>query len=147
MNFYLKLACKSCSINQFDNSLSVFDILESLGAPSVPFFLPQLNIIYLSTKESSEPQLMPVSIEIKNNKQSLGRVEATVDYKDQNRNRLIVNVPGLIVNEFGELTFILNYAQNKKQESFSVLINKVEGQPIALVGENISPKKIEAKKK
>lgn len=127
MKFTLKAVCKSISVNPVDNGFSILDIFEEVKSNIFPFLFQSFNVIYQTIKDKSESSEIPVVVEIKNNDKKIGEVNAVLVYdKNTNRNRFVVTVPSLVVEQPGELSFTMYYNNRKKHEKISVIISKME---------------------
>ena len=107
------LFAKSATIDSFNNQLSVYNIIEELHSSEVPSILADSALAICFERDiakDASPEHITVSIEV--NGKSAGEQNFTIDFLSTSRNRTLLNIPFLQLNEFGKLTF--NIKLNRK---------------------------------
>jgi hypothetical protein len=101
------LAAKGVVRDVATNTISVFSILEQLGAAGFPFFIQEMAVLALWRRLEGEPQAFDLELIVRNNETQLHRAPVRVDFGTGRGHRTIINIQGLLVKEPGELTFLL----------------------------------------
>ncbi len=109
------------------NSISVFNILESLAAQQFPTALPQFQLLSLIERD---PEIDPDEYDVKgtislNGKQLPQEISMRVSFEKKRRNRLIVTFGGIPIEEPGLLEFSLDY-EGQLKTTYSLEIAEAE---------------------
>ena len=74
MKLWLLTCADSYSVDMSTNRLSIFHVIENIGAASFPVTLPRLSFIVLLSRTSRETQKASVELRLTLNKVSLAKL-------------------------------------------------------------------------
>jgi hypothetical protein len=103
--FKYAIAAQGVIIDQRSNALSIFNIYEEISSPKFPVVLPNIDFVCVTEKESSDPDLIEYTLDIRNNDDSVFDGPIKADFQTKNMNRTIVTINGLPIKEPGIVSF------------------------------------------
>lgn len=113
------------------NSFSLIEIIEAFEVPQLPVLVPRLTLAWLTSRDSSEPEVSEYTVELINcgNKSAFPLL---VDYKGGLRHRAIVQFQGVALDAIGEFEVrIVSSIGKRTVASLSI--------PILLLGSQTPP--------
>lgn len=139
------ILAKSVTIDSLSNQLSISNIIEELQTPKLPSLLPESYLVSLFERnEKKDKSIIPASVTVYLNDKKLGGQNFNIDFQQVSRNRTVMTLPLLELNEFGVLKFEM-IVKGKVVGSYDVKI--LESQQLLLDQEKIFKPEPKMKKK
>ena len=110
MEATLVVCASALSIDQRNNGLSLFNILEEINSPSFPTIIPYMAFIALMSREPNEPNVVDdlvMSIDIAGEPVFKGGLNPA-DFQQRLYSRMIVDMQGIVVNKTGTMRVVLS---------------------------------------
>ncbi len=123
---FVCLAAKGVVRDAETNTISVFSILEQIGAVGFPFIFQELGVLALWRRSQEDPSSFDLVFSITNNNTRLGQ-ETTVRiaFEQGTVHRSIITLQGVVVAEPGELRF--SFSQNGAQvATYAIVVRPPE---------------------
>ncbi|MCH8151497.1 MAG: hypothetical protein IH830_03885 [Planctomycetes bacterium] len=97
------------------NNVSIFNVRDSILTPGFPLIFPRLVVVAFTERDlESDPDDVDLRLRISvAGGKKLGEVTTGISYQDKKRNRLIVRVDGLVVNEPGLVHFAIYHGRSR----------------------------------
>lgn len=126
----MMLCAKGVLIDRTTNNVSVFEILERIGAPGFPLIMSEITIYNLLERKESESNQANCELKMSIDGLDIPPItDIVVDFLGNQRNRLTLNLQGLNVPKPGTLKFTL-FCNGKALDSCELSFVQV-GQPLA----------------
>lgn len=109
------------------NNITAFNILERLSSPSFPLFFPRIFFFCLLERNIDEPPQCDFKLKVINNTETLLEIPTHSNFKDQTRNRQIIEIGGLAIPAPGNLIFTLIHEESSIC-SYSIEVKQI-GEP------------------
>ncbi len=117
------ICSQGSSIDKDTNTVSLFNIVEEFGISKLPFTFPYLVLTcFLENKESEKINKFDFVLKIINNKKEILQEKFVIYFGDKYFHKLRINIPNMLIEEFGELKFFLIH----KKTELGVLNFKVK---------------------
>jgi len=98
---------KSSSVDSKTNQLSLFHVLDEIGAPSFPLHLQSVCIAALFEREPDDALVQSYSLVIKLDGGLLASFTMTIDFTGARRNRSVNTIQGLTIPATGAVTIAI----------------------------------------
>lgn len=120
------LLAKSAVIDSRTNTLSIFEIIEGLETTNLPGNLSDVSLIILFERNiKTDPAKIKINFAYKNNNTLIKNQEVEIDFEDKKRNRTTVNLLGIDIEKFGNISFEVSY-RKKLLGTYTVDIDQVK---------------------
>lgn len=104
----MMLCAKGVVIDRNTNNVSIFEILDQMGAPSFPLTVPEVTIYNLLERKESEPNQTNCELKMSIDGMELPSIpDISVDFAGSRRNRLTLHLQGLNIPKPGTFKFSL----------------------------------------
>lgn len=127
MELLLLTCAESCATDATTNRLSIFHVMEHVGAATFPVALRQLSFIALLSKTRQERQKVSLQIRFTLNKQSLADLPFELNFQDKLLARGVAEIHGLVIPGPGKLHASLHY-KNKNLGVWTIEVEHI-GKP------------------
>ena len=105
------------------NSISVINILEEITPEGLPLFIPRVMIFALLHRDKEEdPSQIKCTLRIGIGDNKLLERELDIDFQDKGRNRMIINIGGLVISTSGMLEISL-FLEERLLNQFKFMVN------------------------
>ncbi len=104
------------------NTISAFNILESLSAEGLPLFVPNIAYFVLWEREPNEPSIREATLNVRLEQTVLISVGARIDFQTFLRARSINQIAGLVLPSPGQLVFEMMVPDGPRA-TYTVTIN------------------------
>jgi hypothetical protein len=89
------------------NRLSMFNLAEEFAGAALPGIIPSLAVIIALSRESSEPDNMPLSVACDMNGKQIFEVPITASFQGKLRTRVVANLQGVPITSHGVMKMLL----------------------------------------
>lgn len=96
-------------VDQRSNGLSLFNVIEDLGAPAFPFILPPLSLALSVQREGDEPDDVLLEIELKLDDHQLISAKVNGHFQGRPMLRIVSDLQGILVPAPGLLNLFVRY--------------------------------------
>lgn len=107
-------------------SISVFNIRETMSAPTFPQTIPKLTCCFYLQREEGDPRRPDAFIRITHDEESIGEFQADVDFENKPRNRGIYVFRGVPVPGPGTLSAAL-YVEEREVGRWDIPVTQTGG--------------------
>jgi len=105
------------------NNVSVFSILEELGAQGFPFLIQEMGVLAMWRRSTPDEGAVDLQFRVLNNDTQLYAGPVRVAFAQAERHRSIVRLGGLLIREPGNLRFGFFHG-NEELASYTVRIKE-----------------------
>lgn len=109
MKSIFMLTAKGVSIDRFNNSATIYNIIENISSDSFPIFFPEIYVFVLLERKEGEERNINCVLKIYNNTKEINSIKVNPKFKTSNRNRTVIRVNGLTILSPGKLFFKFIY--------------------------------------
>ncbi len=110
------------------NTVSVFNIIEELGATGLPARIAKLSVMFVLESTIIQPAPLPGYVTFTLDGRELNRVPVQVDFQEQRRTRVILVISGIVVEAYGVLRVSLD-VDDQPGGQWDILIYPAELSP------------------
>ncbi len=107
------------------NAVSVFNILEEIGASMFPVTVPKLSTLFLLERGVDDPEVLECAMTLSLGENELGSFVGPVDFQGERLTRLIIVIQGVVLPEPGTLTTSL-LSNGQELGSWQIQVHQVE---------------------
>jgi hypothetical protein len=107
------------------NAVSVFNILEEIGASMFPVTVPKLSALFLLERGMDDPEVLEWDMTLSLGENELGSLVGPVDFQGARLTRLIMVIQGVVLPEPGILTASLR-SNGHELGSWQIRVHQVE---------------------
>lgn len=86
-------------------AITAYNILEDITAEGFPFFIQQLAVVNVLVRDEDEPDQVEVLFRVSNGENTLIERDLPVDFEGTRKNRVVVRINGLVVENPAPLSF------------------------------------------
>lgn len=90
------------------NTVSVFNMIDELGATGMPAGIPKLSALFVLENTTIEQAPLDGHVTFTLDGKELNKIPVKVDFQDKFRTRVIVVIEGIVLQEYGVLTVSLD---------------------------------------
>jgi hypothetical protein len=109
------------------NAISVFNIIEELGATQFPAAVPKLSSLFVLQRQLNDPQQYEGSVTFSLDDEELGKMPITVDFEDRHATRVIVVIQGILIEHSGTFTVALQIGE-QVMDTWSIRVHQRDDQ-------------------
>lgn len=111
MRCLLAVCADSAVVDQSNNRLSLFNIIDDLSIQQFPALFTRLTPVFLVEREEGDPELFNAAIVITQGANELGRIPVDANFSGRPRLRLLPQIQGLVVPVPGEIRVTLRQGE------------------------------------
>lgn len=104
------------------NKISVINIIEAIGAPGFPLFIPELACLFITERSQEDPNVLNCTIRISLDGEELNRKPGKISYEDKLLNRFILKINGLVIPKPGTLRISFLKKNNNEIGFWEVMV-------------------------
>lgn len=125
MEARLVICAQSLSIDQRTNTLSLFNIVEEVSAPSFPLVIPYMSVAVMLLRSAEEPSApTDVFITIYLDAERVLHAGIKTDFQQQLRAKVIVEMQGVVIARAGVLRAVVKHA-DQELGTWKVSVNNI----------------------
>jgi hypothetical protein len=135
MKVQLAIIAQSSSVDRFTNRLSIFNVLETLEAPSFPLFIAEAVFVSVLRKEEGDSNTADGTLTIRAGDTTVGHTTIRIDFESSQHSRQIITFQGIPVLTPQNLEFQLavNGRVMHVLEIPVSKVNPIQAQPVSAV--------------
>lgn len=95
------------------NTVSVFNVLEEIGAPTFPLTIPKLSVLFILERGADDPETIECVVTLTLKENELGGISGPVEFRGTLATRLIVVVEGTVLAEPGVLIASISLSERE----------------------------------
>jgi hypothetical protein len=99
----LLLCCDNVIVDKRTNNVSIFNLYELFSPQMFPFVIPRFSILDILEKDNDDPNEIEISFKISIGEQTIVERSTSVNFKQKNRIRNIIQFGGMPVPQPGTL--------------------------------------------
>ncbi len=115
------------------NAISIFNIIEEIGAEALPLLIPRFVVYNLLERDDDDPVKVAATLRLTIDDESLFEQGITLNFQDKKRNRSIFTLHGLALFRPGILKVSLSVEDH---ELDSIFIEVIARQPTLQVSQD-----------
>ena len=104
------------------NNITVYSIIENINAIEFPVIFPEITILNIFEKSTSDEDLAEEKLILKQGKQILFEKKFKINFQKKKRLRMIIYLQNIAIQRPGVLNFIC-YINNKKVDNYTIDID------------------------
>ncbi len=135
MNVSNVLTSDMVIVDEQTKKVSILGVFDNMESAKIPFNTPKFSYIAFIERESTDEDLNHVLLKCTLNKTKVFEQNLIIDFKGKTKNRVILLVDSLPVNDFGLLKFQLTHPKIKGNTSTTIEIKSRTlpvGQPVVI---------------
>lgn len=126
MEVTLFICANGLSVDQRSNTLSIFNILEEINAPSFPMVVPYMVLVGMLSRGPDEPNTvndLVLSMDVDGDRFFQGALNAA-DFQQKLNSRLVIDMQGVVVPKAGMMRVVMSQ-QEKPLGLWKIRVNNI----------------------
>lgn len=99
----LSACAENVIVDRFTNSVSAVNLLEVIAPESFPIVLARVFFLFIVTREENDPPTVDGTLILRHGETELFSAQRSIDFQGMLRNRLVINLQGVVVPSPGML--------------------------------------------
>src|SRR4051794_12476619 len=92
------IACSmGAVVDRFTSMLSLFNVIEHLAVPTVPFWIPNVSFIAIIRREEGDPEILRGDVRVVMGDEEITETDVNVDFRGAPAGQLIYTFQGVRV--------------------------------------------------
>jgi hypothetical protein len=103
------IASESMALDRVSHKLSIFNIIEKISVPSVPFIIPFMTVVAMVERQPDEPGLATIQVRVTIDGNLIANPSVNLDFAGTERIKIVQNISGILVRVPGNLRLELDH--------------------------------------
>lgn len=125
MDLRFVICAQSLALDQRNNAMSLFHIIEELNIPAFPFALPYMAVVALFQRTLDEPnEPEGIQLVLTHGEQELVRQPLAASFQGRLRMRAIAEIAGMVVPGPGVINVTIEHGE-RQRSTWPIVVNNI----------------------